>query len=108
MRYSDVITLISLGDERNSSGYQKGEEKRTEVYADRKSVTRSEFYGALSTGRKIAAIFRLRSCEYDGQQLVEHMDGTMLVRYKVIREFRTNPDFVELSCEEVKRSAIGR
>lgn len=65
-----------------------------EVWADRRSVKRQEFYSALAAGRSADVVFGVQADDYAGQTEVTY-DGQS---YKVLRSYQTGPDEVELTC----------
>lgn len=96
-RWSDTATLIGLiqSSEQNENGfYEDPIETKSEVYCNKKSVGRSEFYRAQQNGIQADQIIQVYKDEYDGQPYVER-DGT---RYKVIRAYEIdNKEYVELT-----------
>lgn len=73
----------------------------SEVFAKRKSISRSEFYFAASTDLRPSCTFAMHPFEYNGEKYVEDEDGK---RYKVIRTFVYNfqgMDYIELTVTEV-------
>lgn len=99
MIYSDIITLVAESTSRDSDGYTVTTESTKEVYADIKSVKRDEFYKALRSGITAAIVCRIFAHDYNGQRLIDYAG----IRYKVERAYSTTPDFVELTCSEVRR-----
>lgn len=95
MFYKDVINLISVSRERNANGYPEETETVTQVYANVKSVTRSEFYDALRAGITQAIAFEVFAPDYSNQKYVDY-NGT---RYKVERCYIKN-EVAELNCSE--------
>lgn len=99
MIYSDVITLIAESTSQDEDGYQIATETATEIYADVKSVKRTEFYDALRSGITETAVFTIFIHDYDKQRLIDY-NG---IRYKVERVYQTGLDRAELTCSEVRR-----
>lgn len=99
MIYADVITLIAETTTQDADGYQRTTETAAEVYANVKSVKRSEFYEALRSGITETIVFEIFAHDYDKQRLIDY-GGT---RYKVERVYQTTLDRVELTCSEVRR-----
>lgn len=98
MLHCDVIELISQKTTQDPDGYPVIQEEKKEVFADVCSVTRTEFFEALKAGVSETICFRMTSCDYDDQKLIEYGG----LRYQVERAYRTNMDTVELNCSEVK------
>ncbi|MCD8200371.1 MAG: phage head closure protein [Coriobacteriaceae bacterium] len=99
MMYGDVITLIAETTSQNENGYIVSEETKTEVYADIRSVGRTEFYDAMRSGITVSIIFRIRPYDYSDERLVEYGGK----RYHVERTYQTDPDHLEMTCSEVAR-----
>ena len=93
----DVITLVAVSSTRGTNGYKAVTETSTKVYADKKSVTRSEFYEALRSGVEPTVVFELFTYDYANQKYVDY-DG---VRYKVVRAY-SKGDMTQLNCTEEK------
>lgn len=98
MLYCDVIELISQKTKQDADGYPVIQEEKKEVFADVHSVTRTEFFAALKVGISETIAFRMASCDYDNEKLIEYGG----LRYQVERAYRTNMDQIELNCSEVK------
>lgn len=109
-----LITLVTvLGEKQDSSGFKTGEEtQRIEVFAEVKSVGRSEYYEALRASMKVSIIFAVDPDDFllseveislkDGNtkklkaSKVEY-DGTL---YQIVRTY--NKGDLELTCREVE------
>lgn len=95
MMWRDVITLITETETKNGYGDPvKMPTAYTEVFADKKAVTRAEFYQANTAGYKVDAVFKIRFCDYDSQEKLTH--GT--TEYTVIRTYTADDEFIELVC----------
>lgn len=99
VRFRETVTLIATEEGTDKDGYSQPIETETEVYADVQSVKRSEFYIGRQAGLALAAAFLVRTCDYDGQPLVEY-DGK---RYRVERTYTKDGELVELNCSEERR-----
>lgn len=93
----DEITLIKELYKEDEIGNQIRDEVRTTVFCDKKSVTRSEFYNASTTGMKPSIVFVVHLYEYNDEVKIEY-EGQV---YNVIRTYIKNMDEVELTCERV-------
>lgn len=98
MRFRDEIALIEVGRTQGENGYPVETECRKEVFADVRSVKRSEFYKSLQAGLELSAAFLLRICDYEGQTRIEY-EGK---RYDVERVYTGDGELVELNCSEYK------
>jgi len=101
-KWDRKIKLIALTDaspKTDSNGFIKRKtETVTEIFADKLSVTASEFYKADIAGYKAELKFNIYSHEYSGQEIVE-VGGK---RYKVIRTYETNNgEFTELTLADL-------
>ena len=93
----DEITLIKELYKEDEIGNQITDEVRTTVFCDKKSVTRSEFYNASTTGMKPSIVFVVHLYEYNDEVKIEY-EGQV---YNVIRTYIKNMDEIELTCERV-------
>lgn len=97
MYFSDRITLRHVLVDTDDDGYKIETYQDTEVWADKKSVTRSEFYAANANGINIAAVFVVHSEDYQNQTDIIELDGK---RYEVIRAYQKGIGSVELMCSD--------
>lgn len=91
--YDDRIKLLSLTFEIVDS-FPVEYYGATEVWADRKSVTRAEYYQASQSGIKADIIFTIPAIDYEGQSVIE-CDGKL---YDVVRTYQTELDHIDLTC----------
>lgn len=98
MLHCDLIELISQKTTQDPDGYPVIQEEKKEVFADVRSVTRTEFFEALKAGICETICFHMASCDYDNQKMIEYGG----LRYQVERVYQTNMDIIELNCSEVK------
>jgi len=98
--YSDIITLIAMMQGKDADGFPANVEVPHEVYANKKSVTRSEFYSSMQAGIKATALFETRLCDYEecGNPTILEHDGK---RYKVERTYTKDNENVELTCSDL-------
>ena len=68
---------------------------RTEIFAEVKEATRSEFYAAEAVKRKIHKVFEVNALDYNGEIYVEY-DGKL---YDVVRSYQVGHDKTSLSRE---------
>lgn len=94
----DEINLIQETYTFDEIGNQIATEIKINVFCDKKSVGRSEFYNAATNGLKPEIIFVIHNYEYEGQKKVE-FEGN---KYNVIRTYSTNTEEIELTCERVQ------
>lgn len=91
--FDDRIKLLALTFEIVDS-FPVEHRAATEVWADRKSVTRAEYYQASQSGIKADVIFTVPAIDYAGQSVVEY-DGEL---YDVVRTYQTELDHIDLTC----------
>lgn len=95
-RWSDVIQLVSEGEGVDEDGFPAViEVVGGEVFASKLPVKSSEFYQASQAGYLIAATFKLRSIDYQGEEALV-FEGEP---YRIVRTYDKG-EFVELSCEK--------
>lgn len=97
MTYDHELTLIQQTYTEDEIGNQIPVETETVIFCGKKSVTRSEFYNAATTGLRPVIVLVIHPYEYAGQTKVE-FEGT---RYNVIRAYEVNMEEMELTCERV-------
>jgi SPP1 family predicted phage head-tail adaptor len=91
------LTLIKQSYTEDELGNQISVEVKSSVFCDVKSVGRTEFYSAATTGLKPEIIFVIHTYEYDGETVVE-FEGK---KYSVIRTYSASTERMELTCEKV-------
>lgn len=93
MLFSDRITLRTITSS-IVSGFATESATEVEVWADQKSVGRSEFYQASQAGMKADLIFAIHASDYSGQTEIKYEGNT----YDVTRTYQKGLDVVELTC----------
>jgi SPP1 family predicted phage head-tail adaptor len=91
--YSDRLTLRTVTKTLANGAYTTTHSDK-EVWADRRSVKRQEFYSALAAGRSADIVFAVNADDYKNQTVVVY--GGLV--YSVMRSYQTSPDEVELTC----------
>lgn len=94
MYFSDSITLRAVTITLDSYGDQTKTYTDTVVWANKKSVVRSEFYAANSAGIKVDAVFEVHAEDYADQHVILY--GS--TQYEVIRAYQKGLGTVELNC----------
>ncbi len=97
---ADWITLVKTAPS-DDTFQQVTPVSSVSCWAEKKSVVRSEFYAADANGRAVNATFEVSPIDYNGQQqLIHHaLDGD--VEYRIIRDFKTGQDKIELTCSRI-------
>ena len=98
MYWKDKAVLIREVKTVNENGYKNITTTRREVFVNKKSATRSEFYTAKQAGDKIALTLEVRGADYRGETLVEH-EGRL---YEVVRDYTKSGETYELNCKEAQ------
>lgn len=93
-----LIKTVTAQDE-NSYDIEKEVGEKT-VFCEIKSVGRAEFYAAGQSGMKADAVITVHADEYSGETLIETLDFSLNVRFRVGRSFKTGRD-IELTCSQV-------
>lgn len=94
MRMEYLITLRSTTTAPDANGVATATNVDTSVYADKKSVKRTEFYAAQSAGVRADVVFIVNADDYTDQMIV--VDGS--TTYKVSRAYQIGQGRVELTC----------
>lgn len=101
---SDVITLIAVTQGQDSDGFPSEVEHAHEVFADKKSVTRAEFYSSLQAGINATAVFDVWQADFDESAY----DGTEATRlehngkkYKILRTYSKDGEMLEITCTDL-------
>jgi len=97
MRWSDVIKLASIVYTDNGLGDIVESLTERQVFANKTSVKRSEFYQAQAAGLKPEVVFEVRLIDYEGEKKVMY-EGE---EYNVIREYTKDGEIIELICNRV-------
>lgn len=98
MYWKDKAVLIREEKTVNRNGYKDTTTTRREVFVNKKSATRSEFYKAKQAGDEIALTLEVRGADYRGETLVEH-EGRL---YEVVRDYTKSGETYELNCKEAQ------
>jgi len=94
--WKDKAVLIREEKTVNDNGYKDINTTRREVFVNKKSATRSEFYTAKQAGDKIALTLEVRGADYNGETLAEY-EGRL---YEVVRTYTKSGEIYELNCKE--------
>jgi SPP1 family predicted phage head-tail adaptor len=91
--WRDSIDLVSVSHSAGET-VAVSETIRT-VFANKKSVTRSEFYHAFTNNLKPTVVFEIRYFEYDDEQKIQHEGKD----YLVLRTYSKNGETIDLVCQ---------
>jgi hypothetical protein len=97
MRWGEIIKLIAVTNAVNAPGdyIETGIERQ--VFANKTSVKRVEFYQAQAVGLKPEIVFEVRLIDYEGEKKLSY-EGE---QYNVIREYTKDGEIVELICNKL-------
>lgn len=97
---NDVITLCEIKGVQNENGYINDTViSEREVFAEKKSATRSEFYSAMAIGITVSAVFVVNALDYNGETRIKCADKS----YKLERCYEApNSEYIELTCSDMK------
>jgi SPP1 family predicted phage head-tail adaptor len=102
MLFREIVNLINVTDDTNELGDAiKVQTKRENIFADKQSVKRNEFYQAASVGLKPELTFVIRTCEYNQEPMLEFNGKT----YNIIRTYEKENECIELVCQGVVNNA---
>ena len=94
MFFSDKITLRAATTSLDGFGDAVKSYTDTTVWANKKSATRAEFYGANAAGIKVDIVFEVNAEDYKDQTVVQYG----LVSYEVMRAYQKGLGPYELVC----------
>lgn len=96
MYWRHMAILIATEKTADEDGYKTPDETRREVFCNKKSATRSEFYTAKQAGDKIVLVLEVRGVDYKDETRVE-FEGKP---YEVVRAYTKAGETIELNCKE--------
>ena len=102
MLFNAVINLVSITDSTNTLGDTiKVPTQGADIFADKQSVKRAEFYQAAASGLRPEMVFVIRLVEYNGEQSLFYN----FKAYNIIRTYEKDTEFIELVCSGVVNNA---
>lgn len=100
MFFSDLITLRVETGTKDTDGYPATPTNvDTSVWANAKSVVRSEFYAANANNIDASIAFEIHSEDYASQRVVIYDSKT----YDVLRAYQKGLGVIELTCTDRRR-----
>lgn len=103
MMFKDVLNLISITTTVNAVGDSIEAESKKEVYADKQSIKRNEFYQAAATGLRPELMFIIRTIDYSQEPRLEYpVDSEKY--YTIIRIYEKG-EFIELISQGLVNNA---
>lgn len=102
MYWRETATLVKIEKGVDGDGYKTPVETRREVFVDKVSAKRSEFYAARQTGDKIALVLHVRGVDYEDETRVEY-EGKP---FDVLRAYTASGEIYELNCVEAAKEPL--
>lgn len=98
MLFRDVVDLIDIGIQPNENDIEVETEisRRSNIFANKKSVRQSEFYQASEQGINLIQMFEMRTSDYNGEKKLE-FEGN---NYYVVRTYDKNSEIIQLICSD--------
>ena len=97
MRWGEVLKLISYTTATNDIGDSIETKTERQIFANKTSVKRSEFYQAQMVGLKPELVFEVKLIDYEGEKKLSYEDE----EYHIIRTYQKNSEDIELICDKV-------
>lgn len=93
---NDVIELeyVSYKDSDDIGDVVKGEAYWNKIYANKKSITQSEFYQAQAQGFKPELKFEINTFEYEDNRRIRYKGRI----YKILRIYEISSEKMEIVC----------
>lgn len=91
----DVLKLFTTTYTNDKYGVPRATQVENEVFCERKSVTRNEFFQAGRNGLNPEYVFSVFKGDYQGESVCEY-DGKT---YSIYRTYETDDDYIELYVE---------
>jgi head-tail adaptor len=107
--FKDVITLIAVTKGQDADGFPAEVEHPHDVFADKKSVSRAEFYSSLQAGVTATAVFDTRKVDFDESTYIDaegkKYEATRLEHdgkpYKILRTYSKDGEMLEITCTDL-------
>ncbi|MFA7256796.1 MAG: hypothetical protein WC047_04410 [Kiritimatiellales bacterium] len=97
MYYSDLISLRRITPGIDANGFPTKVPIDILVWANKKSVSRSEFYAANNGGIKVTQVYEVHVEDWGNQiQVIEGEDV-----YDIVRAYQKGLGIIELNCKAV-------
>jgi hypothetical protein len=97
MRWNEIIKLISVDYSENALGDITETKVERQVFANKVSVKRSEFYQAQAVGLKPEVVFQVKLIDYEGEKKLSFEAD----EYNVIRTYSKDGEIIELICNRL-------
>ena len=90
--------MLTVETVQTANGYRDEVETAREVFANVKSVTRSEFYAARQDGTELVIAVEMRTWDYNGERRLRHNGKT----YTVERQYTKDGEMLQINCSEFR------
>lgn len=97
--FSEKIKLLTVTHGTDDDAFEKPTDAQVEVWANKKSITRTEFYAANSNGIDLSIAFQVHVDDYSNQTEIIYDNKT----YEVIRAYQKGEGIVELICSDKRK-----
>ena len=92
----DVLTLLKVTTEKDSRGVQHKQLSSREVFCNRRSISRNEFFEGGRNGLNPEYVFDVYAAEYDGETMCRYNGNT----YAIYRTYLPDDtDYIELYAQ---------
>lgn len=92
---NDTLFLLKTTYTNNQYGVPIASNEKIEVFCEKQSVTRNEFFNAGRNGLNPQFVFTIFKGDYQGELACEY-DG---LTYSIYRTYETDDDYIELYVE---------
>lgn len=92
--FKDIAYLIIEEKTKDEDGFPIIVNTKREIFVNKKSITRSEFYASMQVGIKPTIVLEVRVEDFDTANKVEYEGNT----YDIIRTYQKNDNLIELVC----------
>ena len=92
---NDTLYLLTTTYTQDKYGVPKPTNVKNEVFCDKESISRAEFFNAGRNGLNPQFVFKVFKGDYQGESLCEY-DG---LTYSIYRTYETDDDYIELYVE---------
>ncbi len=94
MYFSDKVKLRAITNTTDPDGFPSATATETEVWANKHSIKRSEYFSAQAAGVQVDIGFVVHSEDYADQTELEYED----VIYSIIRTYEVDGGDIDLTC----------
>jgi len=103
--FKDIATLIYLAKSVDSEGFPTETPTNYEVFVEKKSIKRSEFYASMQAGMKPSIAFNLRIEDFEATKHIVDLQAVYATKitydgatYDILRDYSVDDAMTELTC----------